>query len=205
MEKENSITVQVRIPKETSANISKLSKKFDLYGYEVVDFAIKYFVKTGYNPSEMTTIETPAEEMKKLRNSIVSFYKKHESEFLTPLINRLDSATMTLVEFLKDRKGAQPLKSTETKSTPSTIAKSVGLFALPDSALEEDSEMINLSNNNNEMLNATIALEKKDNEIKFLRVAIADTVKKFDRKGDNFQLTLTKIEFEEFSKLSNVR
>lgn len=49
---------------------------------------VDFFQKTGYDPAE--EFETPAAEVKKLRNTLVSFIRKQEKDYIVPLNDKMD-------------------------------------------------------------------------------------------------------------------
>jgi hypothetical protein len=194
---------RVYASKGTISTINKMATKFDRHGYEIIDGAIQYFSKAGFDPCEMLNVEAPAEEMKKLRNSIVAFFKKHESEYLNPLVGKLDTAISVLVETVRglpqqEKKQVTPALPANSGLQTDQSIKSELKFVMPD--MEEDDESKTVQNEPAPLnsLQFTIALEKKDNEIKYLKQAISGLANRFQKKGDSYTITISKIEFEQF-------
>jgi|GEM_PF-2083123 len=68
--------------------LTKLSKSEKRYGYQFFQQMVDFFQKTGYDPAE--EFETPAAEVKKLRNTLVSFIRKQEKDYIVPLNDKVD-------------------------------------------------------------------------------------------------------------------
>ena len=184
--------VQLWVPEPTKKTVKKLAEKFDRYEYEFVHDAVKYFEKSGYNPAEMEDVEAPAEELKKLRNAFISFMRKHESEYLRPLVDKLDASISVLVDTVK----SLPRQSKETPSPK--IEKGKHKFILPDSAMEDAPGEIKPRVVSKE-IEYKIQWEKKEMELNRLKEYVKGLSKKFNHKtmGGGFTATLSKLEYEE--------
>jgi len=68
--------------------LTKLSKSEKRYGYQFFQQMVDFFQKTGYDPAE--EFESPAAEVKKLRNTLVSFIRKQEKDYIVPLNDKVD-------------------------------------------------------------------------------------------------------------------
>jgi hypothetical protein len=74
------------------------------------DFAeamAKYFDTTGVNPKDMQVL-SPAEELKKFRDTIISFMRKQENDFIKPTFGKMDTLIARFVTYIDEeapRKG----------------------------------------------------------------------------------------------------
>ena len=93
----------LKVTKETKAIIDELVKK---YGGKQRDFLHKmavFFKNTGTNPDTFL-MPSPAEEIKKLRDTLISFMRKQESDFIKPTFGKMNSVLEMVVHFMDDEK-----------------------------------------------------------------------------------------------------
>jgi hypothetical protein len=83
----NYSTIRVR-PSAKKVTL-RLAKKYEMNILDFYDAMANYFDTTGVNPKDMVIL-SPAEEMKKLRDSLVSFIRKQEKDFILPVFSRVD-------------------------------------------------------------------------------------------------------------------
>ncbi len=171
--------VQLWVAEPTKKTVKKLAEKFDRYEYEFIHDAVEYFEKSGYNPAEMEGVEAPAEEMKKLRNTFISFMRKQESDYLRPLVGKLDASISLLVDTVR----SLPQLSKES-SQPSA------------SRIEKDNIKTRVASKETEYI---IQLEKKEKELERLKEYVKSLSRKFNPRalGSGFTVTLTQLEYEE--------
>ena len=72
---------------DTKITIARLAKKFDMSLVDFLDAMAKYFEVTGLNPKDQVIL-SPAEELKKFRDTIVSFMRKQENDFIKPTFGK---------------------------------------------------------------------------------------------------------------------
>lgn len=196
---------KIRVSESTASDLVKLASKHNRFAYEIADGAIRYFSKSGYNPCDMENIETPAEELKKLKNTVISFIRKQESDYIKPLVGKLDTAVSLLVEVARKVPNANEGRATEIErafveklqgNKPST--KSAGGFLLPGSAADQESVTLNEEPKPTvtEDTNYAIAIEKRDNEILRLKSSLRELISRFARKGDSYSLSISRQEKE---------
>ena len=93
----------LKVAKETKEIIDNLVKK---HGGKQRDFLHKmvvYFQNTGTNPDTFL-MPSPAEEIKKLRDSLIGFMRKQESDFIKPTFGKMNSVLEMVVHFMDDEK-----------------------------------------------------------------------------------------------------
>jgi len=61
----------------------------------------KYFDTTGVNPRDMQVL-SPAEELKKFRDTIISFMRKQENDFIKPTFGKMDTLIARFVTYIEE-------------------------------------------------------------------------------------------------------
>ena len=61
----------------------------------------KYFDTTGVNPRDMQVL-SPAEELKKFRDTIISFMRKQENDFIKPTFGKMDTLIARFVKYIDE-------------------------------------------------------------------------------------------------------
>lgn len=89
----------LRVRKSTHEVLSKEAKKIDLSLIEYLDSMIFYFEKTGQDPREITNIP---DDVKKLKNQLISFIRKQEKEKLNPALAELAILLQSFKEYLEE-------------------------------------------------------------------------------------------------------
>ena len=117
---------------DTKITIVRLAKKFDMSLVDFLDAMAKYFEVTGVNPKDQVIL-SPAEEIKKLRDTLVSFMRKQENDFIKPTFGKMDTLIARFVTYIEEeapKRGEAPgqnkikilalsgEKSTEEKRVP---------------------------------------------------------------------------------------
>jgi hypothetical protein len=98
--------------------LRKFSKNEKRYGYQLFEQMVDFFQKTGQDPAE--EFETPAAEVKKLRNTLVSFIRRQEKEILAPMSSKVDVMASIL-----SRDGAYRAASVERVVGPTDVVVKV--------------------------------------------------------------------------------
>ena len=86
---------------DTKITIARLAKKFDMSLVDFLDAMAKYFEVTGVNPKEQVIL-SPAEEIKKLRDTLVSFMRKQESDFIKPTFGKMDTLIARFIKYIEE-------------------------------------------------------------------------------------------------------
>ena len=61
----------------------------------------KYFDTTGVNPKDQVIL-SPAEELKKFRDTIVSFMRKQENDFIKPTFGKMDTLIARFIKYIEE-------------------------------------------------------------------------------------------------------
>lgn len=114
---------------ETKITIARLAKKFDMSLVDFLDAMAKYFEITGLNPKDQVVL-SPAEELKKFRDTIVSFMRKQENDFIKPTFGKMDTLIARFTDYINeeapkkaDIPGQNKIKSLALSGEISTVEK----------------------------------------------------------------------------------
>ena len=86
---------------DTKITIARLAKKFDMSLVDFLDAMAKYFEVTGLNPKDQVIL-SPAEELKKFRDTIISFMRKQENDFIKPTFGKMDTLIARFVTYIEE-------------------------------------------------------------------------------------------------------
>ena len=86
---------------ETKITIARLAKKFDMSLVDFMEAMAKYFEITGLNPKDQVVL-SPAEELKKLRDTLVSFMRKQENDFIKPTFGKMDTLIARFIKYIEE-------------------------------------------------------------------------------------------------------
>ena len=86
---------------DTKITIARLAKKFDMSLVDFLDAIAKYFEVTGVNPKDQVIL-SPAEELKKFRETIVSFMRKQENDFIKPTFGKMDTLIARFIKYIDE-------------------------------------------------------------------------------------------------------
>jgi hypothetical protein len=114
---------------ETKITIARLAKKFDMSLVDFLEAMAKYFEITGLNPKDQVVL-SPAEELKKFRDTIVSFMRKQENDFIKPTFGKMDTLIARFTDYVNeeapkkaDIPGQNKVKSLALSGEISTVEK----------------------------------------------------------------------------------
>jgi fructose/tagatose bisphosphate aldolase len=85
----------------TKITIARLAKKFDMRLVDFMEAMTKYFEVTGVNPKDQVIL-SPAEELKKFRETIVSFMRKQENDFIKPTFGKMDTLIARFIKYIEE-------------------------------------------------------------------------------------------------------
>ena len=114
---------------DTKITIARLAKKFDMSLVDFMEAMAKYFEITGLNPKDQVVL-SPAEELKKFRDTIVSFMRKQENDFIKPTFGKMDTLIARFTDYINeeapkkaDIPGQNKIKSLALSGEISTLEK----------------------------------------------------------------------------------
>jgi len=85
----------------TKITIARLAKKFEMSLVDFLEAMAKYFEVTGVNPKDQVIL-SPAEELKKFRETIVSFMRKQENDFIKPTFGKMDTLIARFIKYIEE-------------------------------------------------------------------------------------------------------
>lgn len=170
----------LNVKSKTKITITRLAKKYEFSLVDFVEDMANYFDKTGVNPKDMTIL-SPAEELKKFRDTIISFMRKQEKDFILPVFSRVDMLAVRLIKYIDEE---APKSGEQGKSS---LNKSLVLSALSeDKKIEATPEPVK---------NSTVdEYEKLKNEHQKLEQKYNDMKKYFSNVLNNTKLGKTGFE-----------
>ncbi|MDW5299086.1 MAG: BfmA/BtgA family mobilization protein [Sedimentibacter sp.] len=86
---------------DTKITIARLAKKIDMSLVDFLDAMAKYFEVTGVNPKDQVIL-SPTEELKKFRETIVSFMRKQENDFIKPTFGKMDTLIARFIKYIEE-------------------------------------------------------------------------------------------------------
>src|SRR5665647_1094075 len=104
---------------DTKITIVRLAKKFDMSLVDFLDAMAKYFEVTGVNPKDQVVL-SPAEELKKFRDTIISFMRKQENDFIKPTFGKMDTLIARFIKYIEEEapKNTEVTGQNKMKSLP---------------------------------------------------------------------------------------
>ena len=93
----------LRVKPEDKELFLKLTAKFKRKQIDLAGQMIRFFDQSGYDPLAQS-FETPSEELKKLRDTLVSFIRTQEKQYVRPMADKVDGLVLALAEFIKEHK-----------------------------------------------------------------------------------------------------
>ena len=91
----------IRIYPKTKNAISQLAKKWELTQVNFLESAMEYFKKTGVNPQDDKVL-SPAEELKKFRDTIISFMRKQEKDYILPVFGNMEALIARFMRYIEE-------------------------------------------------------------------------------------------------------
>ena len=91
----------IKVRPETKKVTSRLAKKHSLNMLDFMEAMANYFDTTGVNPRDMQVL-SPAEELKKFRDTIISFMRKQENDVIKPTFGKMDTLIARFVKYIDE-------------------------------------------------------------------------------------------------------
>ena len=93
--------VTISITPNSKIIIDRLADKYEMSQKDFAEAMAKYFDTTGVNPRDMQVL-SPAEELKKFRDTIISFMRKQENDFIKPTFGKMDTLIARFVTYIEE-------------------------------------------------------------------------------------------------------
>ena len=143
--------VTISITPKSKIIIDRLADKFEMSQKDFAEAMAKYFDTTGVNPKDMQVL-SPAEELKKFRDTIISFMRKQENDFIKPTFGKMDTLIARFVTYIEEEAPKRGEVAGQNK------VKSLALSA-----------DINKEGNSGSTVNETLKNDVQSGEIKLLQ------------------------------------
>ena len=91
----------IKVRPETKKVTSRLAKKHSLNMLDFMEAMANYFDTTGVNPKDQVVL-SPAEELKKFRDTIISFMRKQENDFIKPTFGKMDTLIARFIKYIEE-------------------------------------------------------------------------------------------------------
>jgi len=74
---------------------------------------MQYMKETGVNPKDFVVL-SPAEEIKKLRDTVVSFLRKQEKDFILPVFGHMEALIVRFMKYIEEEAPKKPGEKQES-------------------------------------------------------------------------------------------
>jgi hypothetical protein len=149
--------VTISITPKSKIIIDRLADKYEMSQKDFAEAMAKYFDTTGVNPKDMQVL-SPAEELKKFRDTIISFMRKQENDFIKPTFGKMDTLIARFVTYIEEEAPKRGEVAGQNK------VKSLALSA--DISKEEKTETLANENLKNEVQSQEVKLlQEKLNKV----------------------------------------
>jgi hypothetical protein len=91
----------IKVRPETKKVTSRLAKQHSLNMLDFMEAMANYFDTTGVNPKDQVIL-SPAEELKKFRDTIISFMRKQENDFIKPTFGKMDTLIARFIKYIEE-------------------------------------------------------------------------------------------------------
>ena len=118
----------IKVRPETKKVTSRLAKKYSLNMLDFMEAMAKYFDTTGVNPKDQVIL-SPAEELKKFRDTIISFMRKQESDFIKPTFGKMDTLIARFIKYIEEE---------APKNSDVAVQNTMKSLALSDGTVNEE-------------------------------------------------------------------
>lgn len=81
--------------------IDSLANKFEMSKVDFVENMVIYFDKTGLNPLDVKVL-TVSSELNQLRDTVISFIRKQEKDYISPTIGKMDILMARFMEYIEN-------------------------------------------------------------------------------------------------------
>ena len=126
----------IKIKSKTKSSADRLMKKFEMNGLEFYDSVMEYFEVTGVNPKDQIIL-SPAEELKKLRDTIVSFMRKQEKDFIVPTFGHIETLIARFMLYIEEEAPKKGETTGQNKIKPFALSGEISTAEKRGSAESE--------------------------------------------------------------------
>lgn len=91
----------INVKRTTKIVIARIAKKYNMSIVDFVESIGNYFDVTGVNPADQVVL-SPAEELKKFRDTIISFMRKQEKDYILPVFGQMEILIARFMEYIEN-------------------------------------------------------------------------------------------------------
>ena len=126
----------IKIKSKTKSSADRLMKKFEMNGLEFYDSVMEYFEVTGVNPKDQVIL-SPAEELKKFRDTIISFMRKQEKDFIVPTFGHIETLIARFMLYIEEEAPKKGETTGQNKLKPFALSGEISTAEKRGSAESE--------------------------------------------------------------------
>ena len=126
----------IKIKSKTKSSADRLMKKFEMNGLEFYDSVMEYFEVTGVNPKDQVIL-SPAEELKKFRDTIISFMRKQEKDFIVPTFGHIETLIARFMLYIEEEAPKKGENTGQNKLKPFALSGEISTTEKRGSAESE--------------------------------------------------------------------
>ena len=126
----------IKIKSKTKSSADRLMKKFEMNGLEFYDSVMEYFEVTGVNPKDQVIL-SPAEELKKFRDTIISFMRKQEKDFIVPTFGHIETLIARFMLYIEEEAPKKGETTGQNKIKPFALSGEISTAEKRGSAESE--------------------------------------------------------------------
>ena len=152
----------IKIKSKTKSSADRLMKKFEMNGLEFYDSVMEYFEVTGVNPKDQVIL-SPAEELKKFRDTIISFMRKQEKDFIVPTFGHIETLIARFMLYIEEEAPKKGETTGQNKIKPFALSGEISTAEKRGSA---DSEAVKNDVNSDQYKDLQERLNKSELKLK---------------------------------------
>lgn len=112
--------VTISIASASKIIIDRLALKYEMSQKDFAEAMINFFDKTGLNPKDVEVLSV-AEELNKFRNTIISFLRKQEKDFILPAFGQMNTVMVRFKDYLDNEAPTRVNLGSQTKTQPLSL------------------------------------------------------------------------------------
>ncbi len=93
--------ITLNVSPKAKTVIERLAQKYEMTLLDFTESMVIYFDKTGVNPKDIKVLSV-AEELKKFRDTIISFLRTQEKEYILPTFGKMDALIVRFSKYIEE-------------------------------------------------------------------------------------------------------
>lgn len=186
----------IGVDPRTKATIDRLAKKYDLSIVKLMSAMAEYFDLVGINPTDRQVL-SPAEELKKFRDTIISFMRKQEKDYILPVFGQMEVLIARFMQYLENE---APKKGGENMFSTPLLEE---IKEVPKRELDVPDTKISVAKTDTSNLEMDIEIERQ--KIRNIKNELAKIFSNYEFKSTGLQkkivIDMPQIEFEKIREM----